>query len=277
MLYEQLRALYPEYEGMSDTERYALADQLFYQLQENIDEETRTAIEQLLMFLHGRLALHVYHQARHRFLSNPRIDDNDLEQAAFEGLLLAIRSFDPSLQYKFSSYAVKTIQSNINRLEQQVGSDLHISHAAIGLMNKVRVQLHSDEELAERLSAEAAEDRSWTESTLQSILRLFTAPIVSLYRRIHNDRFAILDIVPDEDADTETTAIDNVQMEYYEQQLRQVLSDVEFDVITRYYGLFGRNAETLREIAASYGVSKQAIHQLRDRALFRVKAILRHG
>lgn len=275
MIYENLRERYPEYDALPDEQRYALADQLLWQLQTETDDTVRTDIEQLLLFLHGRLALYVYQQARHRFLSNPRIDDNDVEAAAFEGLLIAIRNFDPSLEYKFSSYAVKAIQSAINRLEQQVGTDLCISHGAISLMNKVRMHVHSDEEVAERLSTEAAKTRFWTEETLQSLLRIFTSRVLSFYKPIQNDRFLLADTIRDEHANTEAAALDAVQNDYYEQRLRSILNDVEFDIIARYYGLFGRKEETLREIAETYGVSKQAIHQLKERALVRVKALLR--
>lgn len=274
MLYSMLRSLYPEYEGMSDTERYAVAERLLFLLQTDLDDNTRNEVEQRIMFLHGKLALHVYRQAQHRFASNPRIDDDDLEQAAFEGLLSAIRSFDPSLNYRFSTYAIKVIQSNINRLEHQLGTDLYISHAALTLMHRVRMYLHSDEELKERIDREAEEDQYWTEGTLRSIFRIFTASVVSLYRRVYNNRMFVEDVISNEEPTVEEQAIEAIQSDYYKQLLKENLTSTEFDILARYCGLFGYDQLSLSEIAELHGVSRQAIHQAKNKIMRRIRELL---
>lgn len=275
MLYAALREQYPEYDGMGDTERYALAWQLLLLLQEDIDDATRRDLEQRVLFLHGRLALHVFQQARHRFFTNPRIDDHDVEQAAFEGLLLAIRGFDPTMGTQFSSYAIKAIQARINALEQEVGLDLQISHAALGLLNQARKKLQDEETIDERLTEEADKEGFWTENTVKKLLQAFKTKIVSLFTRTHDGRRTLEMIIPDESMSLEDMVVNEAQNTYYEQRLRQFLNEMEFDIFARYYGLFGYEPITYREIGKLYGISKQAVHQLlRDRILPRVRNVL---
>lgn len=275
-LYTMLQEQYPEYSYLSDTERYAIAQRLFDMLQEEVTDEQRHDIEQRLLLLHGRLALHIVQQAKHRFFFNARIDDVDLEQVAFEGLLLAIRGFDPSLGYQFSTYAVKAIQARINRLERELGTDLHISQGALDLFIQARKYVSDIEEISLSTLRQIDKDNEWSDETLQQLLRAFKTNVVSLYKSVQEEKTLEI-IIPDKNTNTENEAIENVQMAHLAQKIKQELDEREFTIFSRYYGLFGQGQQTLRELATTYRVSHQAIHQiLRNRILPKIRKLLRH-
>lgn len=50
-----------------------------------------------------------------------------------------------------------------------------------------------------------------------------------------------------------------------------VLNEREYDVICRHYGLFDTCEETLQEIGKSYGISREAIRLIKEKALTKLK------
>lgn len=55
---------------------------------------------------------------------------------------------------------------------------------------------------------------------------------------------------------------------------RHILTDREYEVIVRFYGLFGHEEETLASIGRSFSVSREAIRQSKDSALEKIRKYL---
>lgn len=73
----------------------------------------------------------------------------------------------------------------------------------------------------------------------------------------------------------EKSVIDNVESKLLTEKLMEIvkskLSDREFEIIAARYGLFGRNAETQREVAARLGISRSYISRIEKKAIERIR------
>ena len=78
------------------------------------------------------------------------------------------------------------------------------------------------------------------------------------------------DTLQDPNASTEEWLHETLLTQDVESALR-MLDDREADILRRYFGLGQRQAESLQTIGADYGVTRERIRQLRDRALWKLR------
>ena len=79
-----------------------------------------------------------------------------------------------------------------------------------------------------------------------------------------SDSTSILDLVSDED---DTNILDRIDTEILMEQIKELLSEKEFDVLCNRYGLEGREQKTHRECAKIYGVSHTAVYLIEKKSL----------
>lgn len=99
-------------DAADDTTRHtrsALTQQLLLQAH-RADGENREALLGRVVLLNCRVAEAVAARYRRR-----GVPDEDLEQAAYEGLVKAVRRFDPTLRHDLLSFAVPTIRGEVQR------------------------------------------------------------------------------------------------------------------------------------------------------------------
>jgi RNA polymerase sigma-B factor len=97
-------------EGLSRAERSRRTRELLERAQACYDEEQRKELLDEVILLNRCVAEAVAHRYRGRGVAV-----EDLEQAAFEGLVKAVRRFDPSVRPDLLTYAVPTIRGEIQR------------------------------------------------------------------------------------------------------------------------------------------------------------------
>jgi RNA polymerase primary sigma factor len=77
--------------------------------------------------------------------------------------------------------------------------------------------------------------------------------------------------------DPRAQEFERVERDIDNQRLRSYLQRLDrrgADVVRRYYGLLGDDPETLEAIGRSYGVTRERVRQLRDRAMDDLRALL---
>jgi len=96
---------------------------------------------------------------------------------------------------------------------------------------------------------------------------------VSLYDPIGFDKegneICLIDVVRDEGKDLNDIIIQQLAIEKVEKNLA-ILNSRERDVISRRFGLDGRDEETQQEIAHSYGISRSYVSRIEKRALMKL-------
>ncbi len=205
------------------------------------------------------------------------LDLGDLVAIGNEGLLRAVRKFDPDRGVKFISYAVWWVrQAVLKALAEQTRSvrfPLNQNTAVVrfakaqGLLAQELGRTPTDEELATALIMPLDDVRD--------ARRLFVTE-VSLDAPVESgdSRAATLgERLPlGENGEIETRTDEILRRDFIDRIFRQYLTPRERRILSLYYGLDPtEEARTLEEIGAALGVTRERIRQLRERAFAKLR------
>lgn len=95
---------------LTHTERSELTELLLHAAHETDDAAQREELLERVVLMNRRVAQAVARRYRRR-----GVPDEDLEQAAYEGLTKAVQKFDPRLRNDLLTYAVPTIRGEVQR------------------------------------------------------------------------------------------------------------------------------------------------------------------
>jgi RNA polymerase primary sigma factor len=201
----------------------------------------------------------------------------DLVAIGNEGLLRAVRKFDPDRGVKFISYAVWWVrQAVLKALAEQTRSvrfPLNQNTAVVrfakaqGLLAQELGRTPTDQELATAL-LQPIED-------IRDARRLFVTE-VSLDAPVDgaDNRSATLgERLPlNEASEIEMRTDEVLRKDFLERLFRRYLTPRERRILSLYYGLDpDEEARTLEEIGAALGVTRERIRQLRERAFAKLR------
>ena len=190
------------------------------------------------------------------------------------GLLTAARKFDPDHGVKFISYAVWWIRQSILAAIARHGRMVRVPLNRTADLARI---VRSTETLRQDLGREpTAEEISaavgLSVELVQSLAALNTAEVrldgpLSLEG---GERSTIERFVADGQPDVEAEAMELFLAEEVERALR-TLAPRDARVLRLYFGLDGGREHTLEEIGVLFGITRERVRQLRDRALKRLR------
>jgi len=194
-----------------------------------------------------------------------------------EGLLKAVRKFDPDQGVKFISYAVWWIrQAVLKALAEQTRSvriPLNQNSALIrlgraeALLSQLLRREPTDEELARVL--EEPLDSVRQARRISTVEVSLDAPVERGEREAGTlgDRFA-----DDASEDIEEATDQRLMREHLERALAHSLTPRERKIVALYYGLEpGAEDMTLEQIGEMMGVTRERIRQIRERAFAKLR------
>jgi RNA polymerase primary sigma factor len=200
------------------------------------------------------------------------LDLSELVAIGNEGLLKAVRKFDPDQGVKFISYAVWWVrQAVLKALAEQTrsvriplnqNSQLIRLSRAETVLSQVLKRDPTDEELG-RLLDETPDAVRHSKSVSTTEVSL-DAPVDRSDREASTfgERFAGID-----NHDIEEVTDGKLMREFIENAFRRYLTPRERRILYLYYGLEpGSEAMTLERIGALLGVTRERIRQIRERA-----------
>lgn len=199
----------------------------------------------------------------------------DLINEGNMGLMKAAKRFDETKGFKFISYAVWWIRQSILQAIVEHSRLVRLPLNKVGSYNKVNEAYLSFVQEFERepTNEELADILDMTPKEISNMLRgsgrhlSFDAPIGS----DENDS-TMLDVVASEDEgmNPDTDLMSQSLKDEVEQGLN-ILSPREKEVIAAYFGLNGHKSLTLEEIGDLFGLTRERVRQIKERAIRRLR------
>lgn len=216
---------------------------------------------------------------------------NDLIQNGNLGLIKAVDRFDPDRGFKFSTYATWWIRQSITRALADDGRTVRIPVHAV---EQLRYIHRAIKELQSKSSSEnlpeyediaalcnkngwvvknTSNNKIITPEKVKEYLQYSDmTSMVSLNTPVGEDEDSFLgDFIPDVTQNIETEAERRDMAEKFEYIFNKYLTPREAGVLRMRFGFNGQECMTLEEVGKVYGVTRERIRQIENKAKLKIK------
>jgi len=203
---------------------------------------------------------------------SPALSASDLIQEGNVGLMQAVDKFEYQKGYKFSTYAVWWIRQSITRAIANYGGVIRLPVHIIESNKELR---RASARAARRLSRtptvdEIAGQMQVRSEKVQQLLQMPRHP-VSLETPVGSEDSYLSDFIEDEKVEAPDTEAAQGELLDRVDEVLSSLSEREEQVIRLRFGIDDGYAHTLDQIGRTFGVSRERIRQIEERALNKLR------
>jgi len=236
-------------------------------LARRIRDDDQDAVKKLVA-ANLRFVVSVARRYRNRGVSIP-----DLVNEGNVGLMRAARKFDETKGVRFISYAVWWIRQ---AMLQAIAEQSRIVRVPIGRVDRANQVARETRVLSQRLGREATADEVAAELALPLEQVMESLAVRSAYLSLDaplpdNEDTSMVDLIPDSAGESPHDATQRHALKEALESSLTHLPDREATVLRLYFGLGGEEPKTLEFIGRRFGVSRERVRQIKDRALTRLR------
>jgi len=205
---------------------------------------------------------------------NQGLSLSDLINEGNVGLMKAAKRFDETKGFKFISYAVWWIRQSILQAIVEYSRIVRLPLNKVGSYNKVNEAYLSfvqkfereptHEELGELLDMTAKEVSNMLKGNGRHLS--VDAPLSG-----EDGDSTMLDVINHDEGNAPDDSLMAQSLKDEVQQGLSMLSPREVEVLSSYYGLAGKKSLTLEEIGELYGLTRERVRQIKERAIRRLR------
>jgi len=236
-------------------------------LAQRIKQGDRAALEKLTK-ANLRFVVSVSKQYQNQGLSLP-----DLINEGNLGLIKAAQRFDETRGFKFISYAVWWIRQSILQALAEQSRIIRLPLNQVGSLSKVNKASSKLEQKYERPPSanEIATFLEIPEHKVMETLKITTRTISMDAPLDQDEDMRFLDVfVPEDTVDTDEYLIRESLSREIQRSLSS-LSEKEREIINLFYGIGVAHNYTLEEIASMFGLTRERVRQIKEKAIRRLK------
>jgi RNA polymerase sigma factor, sigma-70 family len=215
-----------------------------------------------------RFVVSVAKQYQNQGLSLP-----DLINEGNVGLIKAAQRFDETRGFKFISYAVWWIRQSILQAVAEQSRIVRLPLNQVGSLSKVKKTASLLEQEYERKPStkEIADHLELSEDKVEAIIGMNMRQISMDAPLSEDDDSDFLDTYVSEDESGTDDAVIQESMGLAIQRSMNVLTDKERQVLNLYFGIGMNHGYTLEEIGYKFGLTRERVRQIKEKAIKRLK------
>ena len=242
------------------------------ELAQRIKKGDHRALERLTR-ANLRFVVSVAKQYQNQGLSLP-----DLINEGNVGLIKAAEKFDETRGFKFISYAVWWIRQSILQAIADQSRIVRLPLNQVGSVNRInRAMNRFEQENERRPSVEELSEK--TDLPLEKIDEAMSINTrqVSVDAPLSNDEDgSLLDILINNDAPAADRSLVNESLKAEIDNALQTLSERERKILRAFFGI-DQQEMTLDEIGVKFGLTRERVRQLKEKALRKLRATNKHS
>ena len=237
------------------------------ELAQRIRQGDMAALEKLTK-ANLRFVVSVSKQYQNQGLSLP-----DLINEGNLGLIKAARRFDETRGFKFISYAVWWIRQSILQALAEQSRIVRLPLNKIGSINKINKTYAKLEQEFEREpnAEEIAEVLDLTEAEVKESMKNAGRHVSMDAPLVQDEDNNMYDVLKSEEAPTPETELLYESLRKEIDRAISTLTQREQDVVRLYFGLNGSHPMTLEEIGEHFGLTRERVRQIKEKAIRRLR------
>jgi len=201
----------------------------------------------------------------------------DLVNEGNVGLMMAIDNYDPSRGFKFISYAVWWIRRNILAFISNADEVVRIPNHKLTIISKIKKRYTSIEQklLKQPSVFDLVIDLKgeFNEEDIMLFYAKYLSGNVLLDNTLGNDTGTTYkdNLVSNNGFNADHITNDETTVSEVNNILKLLKNDTQRKVIVKFFGLDGKDNETLDSISGELGVCKERVRQIKESAIKRLK------